>query len=131
MCPAWFPEKAAAWSSAASRTPTPPITVTTTLIKKLCPHFFRRRANPFAPFRGWVSQTRNSTRLAPWAIIFRPTGLAQCGRGKCRLRSAALLLLALWLPLLGDGYRQRSHGAAYGVANQDSQAGCLRLDGNI
>ena len=31
---------------------------------------------PFAPLRGSVSLTRYSTRLTPWAMIFRPSGLA-------------------------------------------------------
>src|ERR1035438_335503 len=31
---------------------------------------------PIAPFRGSGPLTRYSTRLAPWAMIFRPSGLA-------------------------------------------------------
>jgi hypothetical protein len=34
----------------------------------------RRTGWPYAPFRGWVSLTRCSTRLTPWARIYRPSG---------------------------------------------------------
>jgi hypothetical protein len=44
---------------------------------------------PFAPFRGSVSLTRYSTRLTPWAMIFRRAGL---GAG-LRLRGPALRAL--------------------------------------
>lgn len=45
-----------------------------------CGNFYpRQRGHPFAPFRGLVSLKRDSPRLAPWAIIFRPSGW---GRGQ-------------------------------------------------